>query len=244
MMRKTFLILATVIFAAAFKVEAQTCSASGRLIDDKGNPVSEAYIYTDAFHRDDIDVINVIHSPKEDGTFSVETRCGEGGVTYFWITSKLSYKEPFLPIVPPFSQFAGKNRRYPLFAGIAVKGDVKLGDIKIQIPYRNVRINLQNETGGALFPNRDDFLNVNFRIKNERGVDMTFHPAPDSEQLKNENIVRDSSVLMNLPEGKWIIEIKPRKGKRLYPDKMVEVKNAGAAVQEVALRMSRKKFKP
>jgi hypothetical protein len=243
-MRKIFLILLILVCAAAV-VTAQSgkkCTASGRIVDDNGNPVSEASIYTDTVYKDDIDVINVIYSPEKNGTFSVETPCDANSVTYFWITSKLHYKEDFIPVVPPFSEFAGKNKRYRLFAGIPVKGGgVKLGDLKIQIPYRNVRLNLQNETGGALFASRDDLANATFNIKNERGFDMTFRSAPDGEQLKNENIVRDSAILMSLPEGRWIIEIKPQKGKRLYADKLLEVKNTGEPVQQIVLRMSRKK---
>jgi hypothetical protein len=247
-MRKIFLILLILIFAAAFKVEAQTCSVSGRIVDDKGNPISEAYINTDGYYRDDIDVIYVTHIPEKDGTFNIESNCGENGTAYLWISQAYNYWENFAPVKPPFRDFPGKLRRYPLFAGIPFKGrNVKLGDVKIQILYQKVRVNLQNESGAALFPDRKDLANITFTIKNERGVDMTSQSSPSGDQLKNENTLRDSSVLMSLPEGKWIIEIHlpPGKRKKLYPDKLVEVKNPGAPeIQEVALRLSGKKFKP
>lgn len=241
-MRKTFLTLAVLIFAAAVGVaDAKNCSASGRIVDDNGNPVSDAYIYTDAPYAGEFEILIVTEKPKEDGTFNLEMGCSDG-FAYLWVTSEYRFREAFMPIAPSFMPFAG-NKKYSPFAGIPIKGrNVRLGDIKIQIQYQKIKINLQDETGSTLFPSRTDFGNVAFKIKNERDTDFTISPEPDGIDLKNENIFRDSSVLMNLPEGKWIVEIKPRKGKTFYPDKIVEVKKSGVALQEAVLRMSREKF--
>ncbi|HEX8734808.1 MAG TPA: hypothetical protein VF721_05750 [Pyrinomonadaceae bacterium] len=244
MMRKTFLILLVLIFAAlaAGAQSAKKCTASGRLIDDNGNPVSKALIYTDDYHQDDVDIIIVASGPNEEGVFSVESRC-ENGTGYLWISSAFDTNEAFVPVKPPYFQFAGKQRRYGTLAGIPFKGqNVKFGDIKIPIPYRKVWVKLQNESGAALFPTSSDWENVTFTVKNEFGLDVTSSAAPYAEQLKNENNVRDSSLLMSLPEGRWIIEIKPRRGKRLYSDKLIEVKNTGEPVQQIVLLMSRKKI--
>ncbi|HEX8366985.1 MAG TPA: hypothetical protein VF604_00320 [Pyrinomonadaceae bacterium] len=242
-MRKLFLTLLISIFAAAVGADAKNCSASGRIVDDNGNPVSGAYIYTDTHYTGEFELLIATEMPKEDGTFNLEFGCG-GGIAYLWVTSEYRFREAFMPVAPSFMPFAG-NKKYSPFAGIPIKGrGVKLGDIKIQIRYRKVKINLQDETGSALFPSLDDFGNIVFKIKNERGTDFATSPAPDSIDLKNENIFQNSSVLMSLPEGRWIVEIKPPrgKGKMLYPDKLIEVKNSGEPVQEVDLRMSRKKI--
>lgn len=242
-MRKTFLILLVLIFSAlaASAQSAKKCTANGRLIGDDGNPVTKAYIYTDDYYQDDVDIIIVGYSPNEEGIFFVESRC-KNGAGHLWITTAYDRKETFVPVTPPFYQFAGKQRRYGILAGLPFKGfGVKFGDIKIPIPYRKIRLTLQTEAGAALFPNGGDFENIAFTVKNELGLDVTTDAAPSAEHLKDENNV--PSVLMSLPEGRWIVEIKPRKGKRLYPDKLIEVKNSGAAVQEIVLRMSGKKFK-
>ena len=203
-MRKIFLTLLILVCAASVVIaqSGKNCTASGRLVDDNGNPVSEALIYTDDYHQDDVDVIIVAQNLNADGTFAVESRC-KNGTGYLWISSALKTSEIFVPVIPPFYQFAGNQRKYGILAGIPFKGrNVKLGDIKIPIPYRKIRLTLKDESGAALFPKASDFEGVFFTVKNERGVDMTSHSSPYGEQLKNENIVRDSSVLMNLPEGR------------------------------------------
>ena len=65
-MRKIFLILIILIFAASISADTKTCSAGGRIDDDNGNPVSEAFIYTDGIIGD-IDIIIVAHSRKKTG---------------------------------------------------------------------------------------------------------------------------------------------------------------------------------
>lgn len=244
-MRKVFLILLVLIFSAS-SANAQSgkkCSASGKLIDDNGNPVTKALVYTDLYHQDDVDVIIVAQLLDENGIFYAASNCPHG-TGYLWISPAFDKKEIFVPVEPPFFRFAGKHRRYGILAGIPFKGSgIQLGEIKIPIPYRKIWLTLQNEAGAALFSNPAEWENIFFTVKNELGLDVTSSASPFAAQLKNENSVRDSSILMSLPEGRWIVEIKPRKGKRLFPDKMIEVKNSGVEIQEVNLRMSRKKFR-
>jgi hypothetical protein len=109
-MRKILLMLSLLIFALSVRADAKNCSASGRIVDDNGNPVSDAYIYTDAPYAGQFEILIATEMPKEDGTFNLEMGCSDG-LAYLWVTSPYRFRETFMPIAPSFMPFAG-NKKY------------------------------------------------------------------------------------------------------------------------------------
>jgi hypothetical protein len=227
----------TLIFC--IESDARECSVKGRVVDDFGKPVTAAEIYYGGAFMDDVDAIVVQNKPDEAGFFSVSRTC-QDRFFYLFIASPLDRANTVVAVEPPFTMQEGKTRDFPTLAGIKItEQNAELGDVKIQTAYKRVKINFQNERGEPLLPTAADAMKIHFVLRNEKGK------FASTGGLYKKEAFSDASVLMSLPEGKWIVEIKLKEGsgKTLHPDQLVEVTRADADAREIVLKMSKDKKK-
>lgn len=235
----TCLIIFLVSIVFCVETEAKKCSVKGKVVDDFGVATSEAELYLGGAYVDDIDSIIVISNPEDSGVFNLERTCSDN-LYYLFITSAIDRSTSIVPIEPPFSMFEGKKRDFPSLAGVKMMKQIAdVGDIKIQTIYRKVNVKFQNEKQENLFSSSEEATKVIFTVRNEKRKIGGMTTLSKLEAFNN------SLISINLPEGKWIIEVELNrgKGKTLYPNKLVEIARNDDNLREITLEMSRKKVK-
>ncbi|MDQ3132132.1 MAG: hypothetical protein M3Q99_15400 [Acidobacteriota bacterium] len=237
-MKTTISIFFLFAFIFCIETKADDCSVEGRVINDFGNPVSNAEVYFGGAYTDDVDSIIVINKPEDSGNFILRRTCSSN-FYYLFVTSAIDRLNSITPIEPPFTMHEGKNKSFPSLAGVKItKQNANVGDIKIQTVYQKVKFNFLNELGEKLLPSFEDAANVRFTVRNQKGQ------LGGTTNLSREDAFNNSFVSMNLPEGKWIVEIelKRGKGKTLHPDKLVEISRNDNSSLEITLNMSKRKY--
>lgn len=241
-MKSSVLILA-VLFATVSVVYAdnKTCFVTGVSIDKNNKPVKGASIiaYTPPTGWEDL-VVN--YQSDENGHFSVEMPCKSDNTDLF-ITPPLDYQSNFIPLKPPFWV---SNKGYKYIAPVKLpsirKGEFNIGNVIVP-EYYKTEIKLEDERENAFLPEQ---LNYDFwiRIKTVDGK-LVKWGGLSSNDFKNSRSLNESSLLMTLPEGKWIIEISFNGDEKpyFYPDKIVDLSNITSSdLQKITLKMSKKKL--
>jgi len=221
-----FLLTFTLTASAQKSIE---CFVKGTVIDTANNPVPNAYIVLDSPPVGFEDLI-VFDKADKDGNFSYSTRCPfPNGQQTLYIASPILI-ENFSPFEPPFRT----NQLGKPFAGQIIvnknKSDINLGNVYVQVYYAAVNIKFVDDAGKFLETDKDVWKKTQIRVRSKKKI------VAGSALFRNayEKAVRaaESSVKMNLPEGKWTIEISFNGKKWLKPDRVLTVKRSDAPVEE------------
>jgi hypothetical protein len=226
--------------AAAQGKKSEGCAVRGRAVDDAGAPVPKAYVLVDAGPPAGWEDLIIYEQADERGYFSYKLDyCPFPARSMtLYVTSPTS-SDGFAPFGPPFLRSGRAGRA---FAGQKVrgerKGDVDLGDVRVQVFYTAVTLKLVGGGGRPLLAG-DDWGDVRVRLKTARGVWV-------SEQMLSANNVEksvraaESAVVMELPEGDWQFELRlTRKGGSwLKADRLVNVRRGGPPFT-LTLRMAK-----
>ena len=120
------------------------CVVTGRVVDERGNPVSMAIVVLEPASRQETweSTINY-HRTNVRGEFRIEDESSFSTLErVLYVTTALT-EDAYAPIAPPFEQMSGAD---PSFAGRRVtlsKGSrLDLGDVAVQVRYGVVLINL------------------------------------------------------------------------------------------------------
>ncbi|MBS1792855.1 MAG: hypothetical protein JSS81_03315 [Acidobacteria bacterium] len=225
------------IFGLVCGAYGADCVVTGRVVDDGGRPLSDAEVYLGGLYMDDVDALVVINKPEEDGRFRLARTCSENPF-YLFITSAIDRDNSFAPVEPPFTLQEGRRKDFPALAGLRMKEPkTDVGDIRVQTVYKLVRIDFRDARGAPLFPDFETAANALFTVRNEKGK----YAGAGSPDARKKQIFADSALATSLPEGRWIVEVKPAKGKTLHPDKMVEISRTDPDSRVVTLRLAREK---
>lgn len=239
--KKILLILLMVLSIPTFgqSKQSKACAVKGRVLDDANKPVPNAVILVDAPPTGWEDLI-ISESSDSEGRFNYHlTNCPfpELSRTLF-VTSKPSF-ENYVPFSAPFlrSKIAGNK-----YAGQTIKNKTKdvldVGDIKVQVTFTTVAIKFVDPEGNNLLDAKD-WADVWFKLKIATGLWVSQGGLSKSDQ---QNAVRpkESTILMELPEGQWQIELSRNWGKKpwLKPDVMVNVAR-GDSPFSITLKMSK-----
>lgn len=235
------LILSLIFSVAAFSQSKQpkACVIKGRVLDDSNKPLPKAEVVVDAPPRGWEDLI-INDSSDSQGRFNYRLDyCPfpESSRTLF-VTTTPSY-EHYVPFHIPFlrSKIAGDK-----YAGQVIKNktksDLDVGDIKVQVTFTTVTIKFVDLEGNNLLSGKD-WANVWFKIKTENGIWVSESGLSINNQ-KTAVQSKDSAILMDLPEGKWQIELSRSWGRKpwLKPDGIVNVERS-ASPFSLTLKMSK-----
>lgn len=234
-----FLLTLTTAFAQTGKPTG--CSVRGKAIDDEGNPVANAIVLVDAGTPEGWEDLIFLERSNADGEFSYPLeRCPfpkENRTLY--LTSPINYDNAV-----PFSAPFWRNQKAGLkFAGQTTKsntkGDIDLGEVRVQVFFTTVQVYFQDESGRPLIPPQkwEDFW---FKLKMEDGVTVSEGSISQHTILHAVRAI-DSALAMELPEGKWLIEIVDPSGTNnwLKSDTFINVPRK-ALPMKVTLQMSKK----
>lgn len=226
--------------AAAQGREPEPCSVRGRVLNDAGAPVPNAPVLVDAGPPTTWEDFIEIDKADDEGYFSYRLeQCPFPGETRtLYVTSPVSY-DNYVPFSAPFLRDGRAGRA---FAGTVVRGkrrgDVELGDVRVQVMFTAVTLKLVGRDGRPLLA-EGEWGGVSFRLKTSRGVRVSERSL---SALKVEPAVRagESAIVMELPEGEWSIEIRTKwKGRPwLKADRLVKVPR-GSAPFTLTLQMDR-----
>jgi hypothetical protein len=219
-------LLATVTMAQGNN--SKGCSVRGKVLDDKGSPLANAVVLVDAVPPSTWEDLIFMNRTDSEGRFNYELeRCPfpqESRTLY--VTSPLSY-DNHVPFSPPFmrSKIAGKK-----FAGQKVRsnrrGNVDLGDIRVQVFFTTVTVRFINKAGQPLL-DKDDWEHIWLKLKTANGTTVS------EETLSKHEIVHavraeESAIMMDLPEGEWQIELQRKGTSWLKANQMIKVPRASA----------------
>ena len=174
----------------------------GRVVNDKGEPVSTAGVYLEpaSYKANSFERFVEIADIGPDGKFKFslnktkakdqgdfELFVMDGDTEGFWIT----ISPPYDALKRYSSHFNGKR------VTLGDKDRIDVGDVKVQFWYGNVKLS---------FARPMDWENIFLRIR-----DLTGHVAYYSSLSRNDvaEYVKKSGLELNisLPEGKWIADI-------------------------------------
>jgi hypothetical protein len=109
--------------------------------------------------------------------------------------------DPF--IVPPFQmQRAALERFFSCPTLLISRTHVDIGDIRVQISYRLVEVQLLDANGSPAFTESDDWPSVWLRIKDRSG-----RTVEDSGLSRRSLRKGESTLAISLPVGTWNLEI-------------------------------------
>lgn len=232
-------LLFLVVNAFAFASD-KNCFVTGVSVDKNNNPVADARIiaYTPPSGWEDL---IVSYKSDEDGRFSVETPCKSGNANLF-VSPPLDYENNFIPLSPPFWI---SSKMYKNITAIKLpiinKGEFNIG--KVVVPdYYKIEVKFEDEKGNWFLPEKLDF-GFWIRVKTVKG-ELVKWGSLSARDFKNAQNSNKSSILMTLPEGKWILEVGFNEDKKpyFYPDKIIDLNDSTSnEIQKITLKMSTKK---
>ena len=192
------------------------CTVRGRVVDDNGNPVEKAIIIVDSGPPTSWEDLIECSETDDDGKFSyrLENCPFPQETRTLYVTSYPNY-DSYVPFSAPFlrskelgNKFAGqllKNRK---------KEDVNVGDVRVQVFFSTVIVYLTDENGHLLL-SEEEWQNVWFRLKSENNVDVSTSSL-SKNNLSHAVRSKESAIAIDLPEGKWQIEISKNWEKQIW----------------------------
>lgn len=112
-------------------------------------------------------------------------------------------RDAYVPITPPFVSVRDLDQSY---VGVPIsiskrKGEIDLGNVRLQVRYGTVVLVLQNKDGGPILSEKTLSKSIWLRIRDIRG-DIVSEKALSAEELRRIN----SGLKIALPEGMWGVE--------------------------------------
>lgn len=193
--------------------ERQRFVVKGRVVDERGQPVSSAIVVLiPKVSVETSGSMTVYHKTTPEGRFSIKESDIRGIRKHvLYVTDDLP-ADAELPLSPPFAGLVSSSQA---FSGLDItpseSSEIDLGDVPLQVRYGRVFIHLQDHTGAKLrFDAYNTTLvpNIKLRVRNALGdvvsecwvSEKGFHAA-------------ESTITVALPEGHWQLELAgPAKG--------------------------------
>jgi hypothetical protein len=226
--------------AAAQGETQQVCSVRGRVVDDNGAPVPKALILVDGGPPAGWCDLIINGQADELGYFDYKLEgCPfPARAMTLYVTSPISY-DNHVPFDQPFLRNGRAGKAY---AGTVIRGkergDVDLGDVRVQAVFTPVTLKLVGRDGRPLLA-EDDWGDVWLRLKTSRGVWVS-EGMLSAHNIETAVRAGESAIVMELPEGEWSVEVRTsRKGRPwLKPDRLVKVPR-GSQPFTLTLQMDR-----
>jgi len=224
-----FLVLGT---AQTVSQEEYHYAVTGRVLDERGQPVGGAYIVVDAGSGGDLVVYTEADSQ---GKFRFEQRVSLPKQERTLYVTSPRFPTASDPVRPPFEVLANsKNEKYSgQKISIEKNGEIDVGDVRVQVYYGLVEIVLHSQKDASLTrAEKSKWRRAWLRLKNEQGQFILDSSFPrDAPELK-----------VALPEGTWLLEVTPSYDDGpWYPlDKPVVVNRSDSA-QQVILKLPGRK---
>lgn len=178
-----------------------TYKVTGRVVDEKGNPVPRALVglrvpapqSPDLFHNiitgkdGRFTAFEAARRPADQATYYVSAPPADAHVPVDFMYGNFSYLG---------NSFAGQTVN---FDG---KQEIDLGDVRVQAQYRKVSIRLLDSKGSPLAPDADAWGRIMVRVRDARGDVLSESGIAESAMRKAE-----SSIVVALPEGTWELAV-------------------------------------
>ena len=186
--------------------QQQTILVTGRAIDERGVPISDAIVtlyYPPC--RDCIDHILPVSFTHPDGVFFIDHKSSSLRGLKLFIQERVpkGFWSPFH--APPFEKLS----HLPAFQGIPIsprKGSERedLGDVLVRIRYSKVTLDLPKVLGEQYKPSQEASRLLNVTLQDSQGNVIYEGPLPE--------VAFDptfSFINLALTKGKWIVNISP-----------------------------------
>lgn len=184
--------------------QQQTILVTGRAVDERGVPISDAIVtlyYPPC--RDCIDHILPVSFSHPDGVFFIDHKDRSLRGLKLFIQERVpkGFWSPFH--APPFEKLS----HLPAFQGIPIdppegKARADMGDVLVRVRYSKATINLPKVLGEQYDPGQEASRLLNFTLQDSQGNVIYDGHLPE--------VAFDptfSSINLALTEGKWIVKI-------------------------------------
>lgn len=174
-----------------------TYKIKGRVVDEKGRPVSGALVGLR------------VPAPQSPDLFIINTTGPDGRFTASESASRAVDKATFYVSAPPADAYVPVNFMFgrlkhldASFAGQAVnfgnKREVDVGDVRVQARHQKILIQLLDSKGEPFAPDADVWQHLMVRVRDARGDVLEEGGVSEAARRRNE-----SSIVVALPPGTW-----------------------------------------
>jgi hypothetical protein len=182
-------------------IAEQKFTVRGRVVDEKGRGVHKAIVTLFPCIIDESfpDSVAYFVTPK-DGTFEFPAEVPEFPTETFLYVTSPEMKQAFALIEPPFRSQSNEYliTQYSCPKVLINRSLINIGDVRIQIHYEVVKIQLINEDGSHVMSLSGDWPSCDYEIRNDKGQSLggLFLREIDCDR-------RNSCIKMALPHGTW-----------------------------------------
>ena len=208
---------------------------TGRVVDSLGRPIAGAIAVLVPSHPETSKGPIEYHETDSSGRFQVDAVGPRRSWTLHLISQAPS--NTHTTIAPPFSKQMSDD--YPAFRGLPVttsgSGEVDVGDVKIQVYYGSIVIQLLDHSGMPLIIEQDNesrLPDIRLRVRDSKG-DVASETGVSSKAFRRS----ESSIAVTLPQGQWQLELALSSNSMVWLGLPAVTINAAGSPEELTLKL-------